>query len=135
MKIADFLFKSTGVNKFEAYLDVSSFRHKLVSSNVANVATPGYRRRDIDFQNEYTRLNGQSNRVAGELTHSNHIPLGQHKDREPEIDETRPKPDELNSVDIDREVSQMAQNELQFTVAARLLQKKFEGLRRAITGR
>ncbi len=135
MKIADYLFKGTGVHKFEAYLDVSAFRHKLVSSNVANVSTPGYSRRDIDFQAEYSRLTGQTTRVAGEITDSRHIPLGQHREREPEIDETRPKPDELNAVDIDQEVSQMAQNELQFTVAARLLQKKFEGLRRAITGR
>ncbi|HOD65403.1 MAG TPA: flagellar basal body rod protein FlgB [candidate division Zixibacteria bacterium] len=135
MKIADFLFKSTGVHRFEAYLDVSSFRHKLISSNVANVSTPGYGARDIDFQAEYTRLTGETGRVAGELTHPAHLPLGAHRDREPDIEETRPKPDELNAVDIDREVSQMAQNELQFTVAARLLQKKFEGLRRAIAGR
>lgn len=134
MKIADFLFKGTGVNKFEAYLDVSSFRHKLVSSNVANVSTPGYRSRDIDFQAEYAKLTGATGRVPGELTHAGHIPLGQHRDREPEITETRPQADELNAVDIDKEVSRMAQNELQFTVAARLLQRKFDGLRRAIRG-
>ena len=135
MKIADYLFKGVGVDKLEAYLDVSAFRHKLTSGNVANVSTPGYRRRDIDFQAEYSRLTGETTRVAGELTDGRHIPLGQHRDKDPEINETRPKPDELNAVDIDQEVSQMAQNELQFTVAARRLQKKFEGLRRAITGR
>jgi flagellar basal-body rod protein FlgB len=42
---------------------------------------------------------------------------------------------DLNSVDIDREVPRMAQNELEFTTAARLLQKKFDGMRKAITSK
>ena len=42
---------------------------------------------------------------------------------------------ELNSVDIDVEISDMAQNELLFTIGARLLQSKFDGIRKAITSR
>jgi len=41
----------------------------------------------------------------------------------------------MNSVDIDNEIAEMAQNELEFTIAAKLLQKKFQVLRKAITSK
>lgn len=134
IKVSEFLFKGVGVPKFESFLDVSAYRHKLIAGNVANVATPGYRSRDIDFQAEFDKLTGQSSRVTGQRTHPAHIPLGQHKFRDPEVEEARVAPDELNSVDIDTEVSKMARNELEYTIAARLLAKKFQGLSRAIKG-
>jgi len=135
MKISDFLFKSVGVPKFENFLDLSAFRHKLVSGNIANVSTPGYRGKDFDFQSEFERLSGESSHVNGYVTRPGHIPLGAHEDRAPDINETKPGPDDLNGVDIDKEVARMAQNELHYTIAARLLQKKFTGLRQAIQGK
>ena len=134
-KIANFLFAKTQVPKLEKYLDLSAKRHKLVSSNIANVSTPGYKSRDIDFQKEFNKATQKTNRLAGETTHSSHIPLGQHKDRAPDVNEVKVKSGEMNSVDIDREISNMAQNELLFAVGTRLLQKNFEGLRKAITSK
>ena len=134
-KIANFLFAKTQVPRLEKYLDLSAKRHKLVSSNIANVSTPGYKSRDIDFQEEFNKATQKTNRLSGETTHSNHIPLGQHKDRAPEVKEARVENGEMNSVDIDREVSNMAQNELLFAVGSRLLQRNFESLRKAITSK
>ena len=37
----------------ERYMDLVSARQKLVSSNIANAATPGYKTKDIDFQFEF----------------------------------------------------------------------------------
>ena len=37
-------------SRMEQYLDLLSTRQKLVASNIANLDTPGYRTRDIDFQ-------------------------------------------------------------------------------------
>lgn len=131
-KLSSFLFEAAGVSRYRRFLDLTSLRHKLVSSNVANVSTPGYRSQDIDFKQELARSAAQTSRLAGTLTDRNHIPLGEHAERMPKVERTRVKDGDLNSVDIDREVPKMAQNELEFTIAARLLQKKFEGLRKAI---
>jgi len=38
-------------------------------------------------------------------------------------------------VDIDREVSTLAKNELMFSVGARLLQRKLDGLKHVITSK
>jgi len=134
-KLASFLFESAGVNRYRRFLDLSSLQHKLVSSNVANVSTPGYRSLDIDFKGELAKSSGQTNRLAGTLTDVNHIPLGQHPEKMPVVNHAKVAKGDLNSVDIDREVPKMAQNELEFTTAARLLQKKFDGMRKAITSR
>ncbi len=134
MKIADFLFKGVGVPKFETYLDLSAFKHKLTAGNIANAATPGYESRSVDFQAEFERLSGESTHLPGRLTHPGHLPLGNHRFADPEVATQRPGLDDLNSVDIDHEVADMARNELQFTIAARLLAKKFQGLSRAIKG-
>ena len=134
-KLSQFLFDKVGVPKYQKYLDLASLRHRLVSGNVANVSTPGYRAKDINFQKEFARATGQTNHTAGTLTHPGHIPLGQHENKPPDVDEQKVQVDEMNSVDIDREVSNMAQNELSYTIAARLIQKKFAGLGKAIRGR
>lgn len=134
-KLASFLFQSAGVNRYQRFLDLSSLRHKLVSSNVANVSTPSYKNLDIDFKEELAKSNGQTGRLAGLVTDTRHIPLGQHPDRMPTVNHDKVEKGDLNSVDIDREVPKMVQNELEFTTAARLLQKKFEGIRKAITSR
>lgn len=130
--VTDAIFEQIGVNKFKKYLDLSSYRQKLIAGNIANISTPGYKARDIDFQREFNRLTANQNHLAGSVTHANHIPLGDHPERPPEVLKTKLKGDEMNSVDIDQEASRMAQNELLFTVGARLLQRKFDGLKKVI---
>jgi len=123
-KITNFLFVKTQVPKLEKYLDLSAKRHMLVSSNIANVSTPGYKSRDIDFQEEFNKATQETSRLAG-----------QHKDRAPEVIEAKVESGEMNSVNIDTEISNMAQNELLFAVGSRLLQRNFESLRKAITSK
>ena len=50
--------------KLEQYLDLLGARQKLVTSNIANADTPGFKTRDINFQTEFL------NAVAGVATFS-----------------------------------------------------------------
>lgn len=134
-KINNFLFVKTGVPKLENYLNLAAFRHKLKAGNVANASTPGYKSRDIDFQKEFDKMNSTGSQITGMTTHKNHIQLGQGKDKAPKVNENKVATGDLNSIDIDKEISDMAQNELLFTVGAKLLQRKFEGIRKAITSK
>lgn len=132
--ITQFIFNRAGVPKLNDFLDLSSLRHKLVAGNVANATTVGYESQQMDFHAEVRRAFGDETMIAGKLTHQGHIPLGHHSEKPPEINTTRVKDGEINSVDIDQEISSMAQNELTYSVGARLLQYRFEGLRKAIKG-
>jgi flagellar basal-body rod protein FlgB len=134
-KIAQFLFDGTGVPKNQKYLDLASFRHKLISGNIANASTPGYRAKEINFESEYRRLTNQSDHVVGMTTDPNHLPIGNTPNRPPKVEQERVKVDEMNSVDIDKEIPALAKNELTFTVGAKLLQLKFDGIKKAITSK
>ncbi len=134
-KLAQFMFERVGIPNFGKYLDLAAFRHKLVSGNIANVSTSGYRSRHIDFKAEFEKMTDKSSRLEGNVTRHNHIPIGNHKAKPPQVQQTKVAEGEMNSVDIDREVSTMAQNELLFTIGARLLQRKFDGLKNVITSK
>lgn len=134
-KISGMLFTKTGVTRLGKYLDLVSLRHRLVSGNIANSATPGYKSRDIDFQKEFAKLVDSGNRLSGRITHPGHIPHGQHSDRPPKLRQEKVIDGDLNSVDIDKEITTMAQNEILFTIGAKLMQQKFDGLRKAITSK
>ncbi|MCK4605866.1 MAG: flagellar basal body rod protein FlgB [candidate division Zixibacteria bacterium] len=134
-KIANFMFQRIGVPRFEKFLDLAAFRHKLISGNIANITTPGYRGRDIDFHAEFERLSGNGNHLAGKLTHAGHLPVGHHAACPPDVKEAKVSKGEMNAIDIDHEIASMAQNELQFSIGAKLLKSKLDGLRKAITSR
>ena len=46
-------------DEISRYLDLSTDRMQLISSNMANVDTPGYRTQDIDFEGEFARAQSQ----------------------------------------------------------------------------
>jgi len=133
--LSKFVFEKIGIPTYRRFLDLAAFRHKLISGNVANVSTPGYRARDIDFKSEFAKMTQERNHLISRTTHPGHIRLGSHPTHPPDVLEEAVQQGEMNSVDIDREMSNLAQNELLFTTGARLLQKKFDGLRKAITSK
>lgn len=134
-KLTQLVFNKLEIPKFQKFLNLSSLRHKLVAGNVANVSTPGYEAKDINFDKEFARATEAGAGLSGRITHERHLPIGQHKDRAPRVHSTKVESGEMNSVDIDREIATLAQNELAYTVAARLIKGKFEGLRNAITSK
>src|SRR5580698_7257732 len=96
-------------------MDLLSARQKLAASNIANVDTPGYKTKDIDFQHEFmSMVNGQQPQTinAGGLTE---------------------KPDG-NNVSVDREARMLAENAMRFNVASNLLRSQINQVKEAITG-
>ena len=103
-------------------LDAAELRHRVISQNVANVNTPGYRRLDVDFEAMLAR------RLAGSS--------GDISDVEPEIREAAGQPGRAdgNTVDIDQEMGQLNKNALLYQTYAQVLASKLAMMRSAITG-
>jgi len=101
-------------------LDLTSLRQRLVSENIANIDTPGYQTRDIDFRGELRRA--LSAGEAGPETVAVRTLRGL---------EQRP---DGNNVSIDRESLLMAQNQLQFQTGVAVLRSEFNRLQLAING-
>jgi len=135
--MSDFLensvFKKTGIPMFQSFLDMASVRHKLISGNIANVITPGYQSKDIDFHSELKKVVEDKGHLKGAATHPAHLPIGQSRLKGPEIIENKSKNGNgINNVDADQEIANLAQNQIYYSVGAKLLAKKFQGLSNAI---
>src|SRR5690349_322516 len=100
-------------NNLERYMDLLSSRQKLVSSNVANADTPGYKTKDIDFQFEFLSL------VKGEQPTVH------------EVEGLKGKNDG-NNVSLDREMRLLSENALRFNIASSLLRGQLHSIRSAI---
>ena len=101
------------VDHLEQYMDLLSTRQKLVASNVANIDTPGYKSKDIDFQFEFMSL------LGGERPNVIDTPGLQTKN-------------DGNNVSLDRETRLLAENSMRFNMAESLLRSQIQMVRTAI---
>jgi flagellar basal-body rod protein FlgB len=99
----------------EKYMDVLAARQKLVASNIANVDTPGFKTKDIDFQSEFqSLLEGVSSGPAPR-----------------EVSGLKVKNDG-NNVNLDREARLLGENAIRFNAASNLMKSQFRILKSAI---
>jgi flagellar basal-body rod protein FlgB len=102
----------------ERYMDLASTRQALITSNIANVDTPGYKTRDIDFSGELARaMQGDGSVSTEPVVH--------------EVAGLTERPDG-NNVSVDRESLMLSQVQLQFSAAEQLLKAQFKNLNLAI---
>jgi flagellar basal-body rod protein FlgB len=106
-------------------MDLTAQRQNLVSQNVANIDTPGYHTRDLNFGQELQRALG-----AGQPDGAEQPDAAPFVREVPGLIE---RPDG-NNVSIDRESMLMAENQLQFQTEATILHDEFNRLQQAITG-
>ncbi|MGA2096649.1 MAG: flagellar biosynthesis protein FlgB [Candidatus Acidiferrum sp.] len=109
---------STPLMMLERYLDVVTMRQTLVSTNIANVDTPGYHTRDVDFRGELQRaMNGDDTSLSSPFV----LP----------VRGLIARPDG-NNVSVDRESMLLAEVQLQFKAATAIIRSEFSGLSTAI---
>ncbi|MCD6335598.1 MAG: flagellar basal body rod protein FlgB [Candidatus Latescibacteria bacterium] len=136
--ITEIIFDKTSIPVSSKVLDATALRQRVVANNVANVTTPGYRRTEVAFEEDLREaLTGR--KIKGTRTHRNHIALGGRdvttvKPRAFQPDD-KSDPNGINNVDIDVEMGNLAKNQLQYAVSARLLSARIQALRDSIRGR
>lgn len=134
--IDNVVFKQSGVPLLEKFLDVASIRQKLIAGNIANVATPGYKSKDLDFHGELKKAVNQKSSLAGTVTHPNHLPVGKSADNRVDIiTNTSGESNGVNNVNIDKEMASLAENQIYYSIGAKLLARQFQGLQKAITSK
>jgi flagellar basal-body rod protein FlgB len=108
------------IGMLEKYLNLTSQRQQLVGTNMANVDTPGFRTRDIDFRTALTHAvnnNGMANQA----------PMMR------EVSGLLARPDG-NNVSLDREGLLLAEMQMQFQIGVQLIRDEFHRLLTAING-
>jgi len=124
----------TGLPTIKRVLDLASMRQKITAGNMANVSTPKYQRRTVDFDAELKRL-VKPDRLQGVRTNPGHISIGHRKDGPFKIQtDSRPATNGVNNVDVESEMAALAETQIWYQLGTTLAQKKFNGLRLAIKG-
>jgi len=114
-------------------LDFRSKNHSAISSNLANIDTPGYQPRTMIFDRALQdAMDGKSLPIR--TTNPKHFSHpGRYIGERPYRIQIKGKSNSAsNQLNIDQEMAKMVQNNLLYEAYARLLSKKFEGLRTAI---
>lgn len=137
------LFENTRIPILSKALDAYSLRHQVISSNIANIGTPGYKSQSVQFENALSSAMS-AGAVSGDVTNAKHIGIGiQSTAPDGPISVTENNPgtvDEedlksgINDVDVDVEMAELAKNQIRFKYASRLLSESFRGIQKSIRG-
>lgn len=120
-------FTDGAMRLLEKTLTWHTKNQEIISGNIANLDTPGYTRKEMDFQNileNYTRGNLMT--VGLTTTNPGHLP---GSDVEAGlVQETS------EDVDLDKEMVHMAENQISYNTSVQMLIKKLSYLRTVIEG-
>jgi flagellar basal-body rod protein FlgB len=116
------------LSTLESYLKLTSSREQAISANMANVDTPGYHTRDINFQGELNRaMNGILNQSSDGSASPQLNPVVQ------EVPGLMERADG-NNVNLDREGLLMSETQLQYQIGIQLVKQQFHEIISAING-
>ncbi len=117
-------------------LNFREMRQELISSNVANANTPGFKAKKLDFEEALARaldVDGQMQMNATDGRHYN-VGGGGFNNLEPEIydNPNGVVSENGNTVDVEAEMAQMAENKLMYDALVQLINKKMGIMKYAI---
>ena len=115
-------------------LNLRAQRQEVLAANIANADTPGYQARDIDFASELKKVmqrgRDATSVVALTMTSTQHIPAQALTPPTAELQYRIPDQPSLdgNTVDMDRERTQFADNSLQYQMSLSALSGQIKGM-------
>ncbi|RXH57277.1 flagellar basal-body rod protein FlgB [Granulicella sibirica] len=107
-------------SSLERFLEVASDRQQTVAANMANVDTPGYHTKDVNFKQALATIGNDDGQVQLTPTVVNVKGLLERPDG--------------NNVNLDRESLLLAQTQLQYQMGIQLVKSNFHQLLSAING-
>jgi flagellar basal-body rod protein FlgB len=127
MTMPNVLFDPT-MNGLADALTLHQRRHEVLASNLANVETPGFRARELDFATALKEAFASANDTAPEHA----LPPGEGV-RMVEDAGAPPRADG-NTVDVDLQMTKLGANGGRYVALARILGQRITLLRQAIDG-
>jgi flagellar basal-body rod protein FlgB len=120
----------------EQALNVRSDRAALLANNLANVDTPNFKARDLDFRTLLQEsLQGKTANAGLNITNERHMPLDDAGVSAGLLYRTPLQPSlDGNTVDEQLELAEFTKNGIDFQASLTFLNSKFSGLSKAIKG-
>lgn len=124
-------FKNTTL--LEKSIDAAVMRNEVHNQNIANVDTPGYKKKIVRFEELFNEQ--QAVTQKGTRTHPRHIPIEPHGLDPTVVEENAWGVARLdqNDVDINVEMAALAKNTIQYNTLIQRLNGKFSTLKNVIS--
>jgi flagellar basal-body rod protein FlgB len=116
------LFGGT-INLLSSMLDFRAEKHKVIVSNIANIDTPAYKQKDLVFEKNLTEAMTMGNQLQMTRTHNKHFNAMQEKGGNFRIEQSG------DTVEIDKAMTDLAENNLMYNLTAELLLRKFNSIK------
>jgi len=124
-------FKKT-FHALERAISIAHQRHSLISSNISNLDTSNYKAKDIDFKTALSQTLESDHEISLARTNPRHMELGTNSANSIEPFEEKGKWNGYNWVDIDKEMTRLAENNLRYRAATETLLRKMAILKEVI---
>lgn len=135
------IFSSEAQSLLAKAMDGASVRNRVISDNIANVSTPGFKRREVIFEKNLKKvLEKDTICVKLKVNNPRHMQIVGNPSEgqiEPEIKIMNDLSyrNDGNNVDIDVETAKLAKNKISYDAFGQSMSNELSLLRMAITGR
>jgi flagellar basal-body rod protein FlgB len=125
----------SSVKLLQNLLDYCAVKNKVIAKNISNVGTQGYKREDVEFKN---LLDENSNSILRISSNKHLSALNNSVQSDSEfnivLDDSKEMTTGINNVDIEQEMSELAENTLRFRFASKKVGDYYRSIQNVIKG-
>ena len=127
------ILSSPRVTVLEQALSASSLRQKVISNNISNVNTPGFKKSEVVFE-DLLQSAISSEKMPMKQTNARHLPLQQTGIPSAQIKVIGNTTNRIdgNNIDIDVEMANLAKNSIYYNAVVQQMSSYFSGIKSAI---
>jgi len=117
----------------EKAISIAQQRNAVITSNISNLDTPGYKPKDINFKSELARALETNYKKDLARTDPRHISMQMNGDQMIEPYEEQGEWNGYNWADIDSEMTKLTENNLVYRTAVEALLRKMKLMKEVIS--
>ena len=114
-------------------MDLSTERHLLISGNISNAETPGYKAVDIEFSKQIQEAMGGGDHLNMQTSNHKHLGSASANGESEVFEEADAARSNGNNVNMDKEMVKLAENQIMYNAMAQIISKRSSMVRSAIT--
>ena len=122
------------IQLLEKFVEYCSLKNKTISRNIANIGTGNYKREDVNFGDLFEE--NMKNQL--ETDNPKHIKISPYNNIESDssvVDDNKTQgTNDLNNVNLEKEMAELAKNTLDYRFSTRRLSEYFKLIQSAIKG-
>lgn len=132
------LLNDVGFKRLEGAMEAATLRQQVISNNIANADTPYFKRSDVSFETMLqSQMDDSQMPFSGKVEDKRHFQLGNTSSVPQAMvtsNESTVMNNNLNNVDMDVEMSDLAENQLRYNAYIEQINHQIKMMRTAIQG-